>query len=760
MRLHSGFDRLRKALLLLTVFVLGFLIYSNTLESPFVLDDHADIRDNESIRLTRLDLKGLARAGFETLTSGPLPMRCVAQISFALNYYFHDYDVTGFHVVNILIHCLTAVFLCLFVETTMSIPSVQRLYGHPRLVPIFTALIWLANPIQTQSVTYIGQRMNSMAAMFYIMSFFFYARARSATGGSQKWALYFFCALSGLLGLGCKEITATLPFFILLYEWSFIQGADTGWLRRHRILLSTLAGVTALAAVVFWHKHLREIIAVSYPLREFTLIQRLLTEFRVVIYYLSLLAFPHPSRLNLDHDFPLSCSLFSPITTLFAIMTVAGLLGLAGYSIKRNPLLSFCIFWYFGNLVIESSVIPLEIMFEHRAYLPTMLVVFFAVACACKYLRRPALISILSFLVAVSALWTYQRNEAWKSDTVIWLDCVKKSPNKPRPHNNLGQILMRDGALTEAVGSFRKALELDPEYHTAHYNMAKALMDLGRVPEAVRHYNAALRIKPDFAEAHNNLAGIYEQHGMLTDAERHCKEALRIDPELAEAHVTLGNILTKQGDVDGAFGHYYEALRKDPEQAEAHNNLGNLFLKRGAREKAIAHYREALRMDSTLTQVYFNMANAFIQDGRLDEALKCYCCASRLAKAEDSLLQYNMGVVLGRLGRVPDAIAALEEAARINPDYTEAHYNLGIYLKQTGRLDEAMAHYREAVRVKPDYAEAWNNMGGILMQQGKIEEAVEHLSKALAIKPDHEKARQNLNRARVSLNKGKDGTKE
>ncbi len=125
----------------------------------------------------------------------------------------------------------------------------------------------------------------------------------------------------------------------------------------------------------------------DFSKNEFTIAQRALTQLRVVIYYISLLFYPHPSRLNLDYDFPLSYSLINPITTLPSLVLILGLVALGLYLAKKQRLISFCIFWFLGNLVVESSVIPLAIIFEHRLYMPSMLVGLVAVHCVYRHLK-------------------------------------------------------------------------------------------------------------------------------------------------------------------------------------------------------------------------------------------------------------------------------------------------------------------------------------------------------------------------------------
>lgn len=147
---------------------LGVGIYSNTLEAPFYFDDIKNIQDNPHIRLTKLNLKKIVNAAFNSYTTKKRP---ISYITFALNYYFHQYRLKGYHVVNIIIHILTALFLYLFIKKTLNTPLLSEKYDHPDAIAFFAALMWLAHPLHTQSVTYVVQRMNSMAAIFMCSHF-------------------------------------------------------------------------------------------------------------------------------------------------------------------------------------------------------------------------------------------------------------------------------------------------------------------------------------------------------------------------------------------------------------------------------------------------------------------------------------------------------------------------------------------------------------------------------------------------------------
>jgi hypothetical protein len=166
---------------------------------------------------------------------------------------------------------------------------------------------------------------------------------------------------------------AILPLFIALYEFYFFQKLDLSPKGR-KIVLGLVLSLLILLALGFaiWGKRYINVIIEGYQYRTFTMSERALTQFRIVLYYITLLIYPHPSRLNLDYDFPISKTILDPPATLISILIVAGLIGYSIWTAKKRPVLSFCILWYFGNLVIESSIFPLEMVYEHRLYLPAV----------------------------------------------------------------------------------------------------------------------------------------------------------------------------------------------------------------------------------------------------------------------------------------------------------------------------------------------------------------------------------------------------
>lgn len=604
--------------------------YARTMQAPFVLDDRRNISDNSHIRLERLTLAGLVEAGLESHAQ----QRPVANISLALNYYFHGYDVRGYHVVNLCVHVVTSLLIWRWVLLTLRLPW-HRARAVPPDLAFWIALLWAVHPIQTQAVTYIVQRMTSLATLFYVLALVLYAQARLTPGHRWRWGLYAGCGLSGLLALGSKEIAVTLPVFLALYEWYFVQ--DLRWTWRWRtsaVVASLLLGLGGLVWLYLganpWEMIVRDY-QMRYFTHDFTLPERVMTQWRVVLYYLWLLLWPHPGQLTLDHDFTLSHGLLDPPVTLLALLALLAMAGLAVWAARRDRLLSFGLWWYLGQLVLESSVLNLELLFEHRLYLPSILLIWLGVRLVCRGLSRPWMrLGVLSAVALLWALWTYERNGVWASEEHLWRDSIAKAPTKARPQNNLGDVLVRQGRVAEALPHFREALRLNATFPEVHYNLGFALAHTGQLAEAVAHYRTVLRLSPTYAEAHYQLGVVLLQRGQLAEAAESLRAALRLHPADVEALNNLGLALTSQGQMVEGIGVLREALRLRPAYAEAHHNLGVALVRQGQLAEAEQHFREVQRLKPDDPVAYESLGAVFKRQGRPAEALTAYRAALRL----------------------------------------------------------------------------------------------------------------------------------
>ncbi len=706
---HNTFNRRA----VFAIFLLGVLIYSNSLNCAFVFDDQPHITENSFIRITELSFENLYDAAFKS----PHVNRPVANVSFAVNYYLGKYNTAGYHVVNILIHLINGILVYIFSLLTLKQAGILA-PEHSRApqfstahISLFAALIFTAHPLQVQSVTYIVQRMNSMAVMFYLLSLIFYIGGRSTIVRWKRWTQWAGCLLCWFLALGSKEIAATLPLVLLLYEWYFFQNLSKDRLKQNLKYGLGLVVLLGLTAYMFLGSNPLDHIAGSYTHRDFTLEERVLTQFRVLVFYLSLFFYPHPLRLNLLHPITPSHSLWDPATTLFSLLILVLLFGLAVCIAKKQRLVSFCILWFFIHLVIESSIIGLENIFEHRLYLPMVGLALMTAYLFFYFLsahRTWVFIVPIAIIVSLGTA-TYFRNKIWQDPITLWYDVISKNPQSSRAHYNLGSDLAQQGRLMEAIDHLSAALRLKPDYTKAHNNLGLALFKQGNLDQAANHFLAALRIHPGNSAAHYNLGLVMAKRGHLKAAVNHYLEALRINPDFAEAHNNLGIALQAQGRLKEAVYHLSAALKIRPDYAEAHHNMGSALEMQGDVKKAVDHYLAALQTRPDDVQTYNNLGVALTQQGMLKEALQCYQEALRL-KPGDAGVYNNLGVVLQRQGKSKDAVEHYVKALKIKPDYAEAHNNLGIALAGQGRFAEAVDHFSAALRLRPDDTQARHNL--------------------------------------------------
>lgn len=634
----SRYSWVGRSLLLFCLAMAVAVVYSNTLQAPFYFDDWKNIQANSHIQLNSFSVQGLLDAGFRSFSSN----RPVANISFALNYLFGQFDTTGYHIVNIMVHIGAGIFLYLFLQTTFSLPLLRTTYEQKAgWVPFVTALVWLVHPLQIQSVTYIVQRMNSMAAMFYVLALLFYVRGRLAPAAITRTAMFVGCLVAGLLALGSKEIAVTLPVFIFFYEWYFFQDLRGEWLKRRPVYLGAMAAAILLAVYLLIGGHPVDVVMGGYLKRDFTMGQRMLTELRVVVFYLSLLLYPHPARLNLEHDFPLSTSLVAPASTLLSLLLLVVMAAGAVRLARKQRLYSFCLLWFLGNLILESSVIGLELIFEHRNYLPSMMLILMPVLWTSSL--RPAVVrrTLLVTTVVVLAVWSYERNSVWSDEETFWRDCVSKSPQKFRVYLNYGEVLERKG----------------------------------RDGESLMSYAESLRLKPDFMPAYFNLANVLMNNGLFTQAEKYYTEVVHLDPHYHEARLNLAVTLEKLGRYDEAEKQYHLLLRDNPRDEMVYNNLGNIYLRQGRLGDAKKSYHEALRLKPGYADAYFNLGNAFMKEGRLLDAVNSYRQSLSAQPADPDVL-YNLGIALERQQRFQEAMDNFAGALRLKPDFDLARYEL------------------------------------------------------------------------------------
>ena len=708
-------------------------VYANGSHAPFAFDDHHNISENHRIRIRRLGLNELLHAAFKSPTS----LRPVANASFALNYYFGKYDVVGYHIVNIAIHAINGilVYILVFVTIRSSERSIRSAgtfrRGSANWIALFTSLWFAVHPVQTQTVTYVVQRMNSMAVMFYLLCIILYVAGRHTRAKGRRWTIWAAGVACWAAALGSKEIAVTLPPVILLYEWFFLADVNGKRVVRRCGVVLAAAAILALPAVVLLNAHV-----VDFSLRDFSMGQRVLTQFRVVVFYASVLLFPHPDRLNLIHHIATSQSIMEPLATTAAMVLILGLFVLALSLARTQRLISFCIFWFLIHLLLESSILPLEMVFEHRLYLPMLgasgLCVTLLSRAAAGH-RHWATFAAVTATLALAAAANH-RNHDWGDPVILWSDVISKTPRSDRAHTNIGVTFIERGQPERAIVELRQAVTLKPHSEIAHNNLGNALLTRGQLVDAAVHLAEAIRIKPDYASALTNLGNLSRTRGDVDEAIRHYGRSLEIDPDLAQTHSNLGIALRSKGKIDEAIKHYLRALVINPDYDDAHYNLGNALQSQGKLDEAIRHYHQVLRLRPDYSEAHNNLGAALLTQGHVVEAIDCFRDALAL-DGDDAEAHTNLGHALQMEGELEESADQFRKAIALQPDKVIAHRSLAALYRNRGQVDRAVHHYSRAVAIDPENADAQFNLALTLHLSGQTQGAVRHYRQALQLDP-------------------------
>ena len=456
----------------------GIVVYFPGLSGPFLFDDLPNILNNEFIRLQDISQSALVRSA-ESTQAGPLG-RPVANLSFALNYFFASgFDSTHFKLTNLAIHVVNGVLVYWFLRLVISRSQTRVIRGdstsNPLMVnraALIAAVLWLVHPIQLTSVLYVVQRMTSLSALFVLLALISYMHGRISFIGGNRNAVFPMLLgplIFGGLGLLSKESAALLPVFILLLEfvlfsgespWRFWKNIPLG-VRRLVLIFATTALVSLAVIIVINH------FAPGYAGRPFTFTERILTEPRVLFFYISLILVPRINAFSLHHDdIGISDSLFSPWTTGFSIAGILMLVIVAVRIRKKWPIVALGILWFFAAHLLESTVIALEIAHEHRNYLASLgvvLVLTFAIFSGSQRVYRDrAMWIFFSLLISLSAITTFARSSQWSNDRSLYTYESLHHPNSARAALELGGMLANHGQFQAAQLALQNAAELQP----------------------------------------------------------------------------------------------------------------------------------------------------------------------------------------------------------------------------------------------------------------------------------------------------------
>ena len=564
-----------KAAILL--FILIALVYGHTLYCPWQLDDYANIVHNPKIQMDRINVDSIKNSFYAVPSSSRRLDRPVAYFSFALNWWYGKSHVKGYHVVNIGIHFLTAYFLFCTVLLLFQTPTLKKFDADGAYaIALLSAILWALHPIQIQAVTYIVQRMAQLAALFSIVGIFCYLKARLSIHAIHKSIYFAMCVFAFILGVGSKNNAILLPFSLILLEFVFFRDLKQKAVKKQAAIVFSLSIVAVMTLGVFLFLNGRIFSFVDwYSIRPFTLTERLMTQPRVVLFYLSQIVYPIATRFSVTHDVVTSVSLFSPWTTFPSILIVIAFVGYSIWRIADHPVLCFSVLFFFGNHLIESSVIPLEMIFEHRNYLPSLFL-FFPVSLGIykgiEYYRarkNPMVYFVslsMCFVLMGIGISTYIRNTQWQSIRTLWEDAMNKAPQSARPLQTLAWgYYGESGQIRSAINLYERSLQLN--FDRVYYKSI----------------------------SYNNLAGIY--FTKLRDYEKaveYAQKAVESYPDLTSANLMLCKSLGMLGQYDKAIERLNRLIETHPDHQNYLYLKGYILLKRSRPQEALDLFRKCL----------------------------------------------------------------------------------------------------------------------------------------------------------------------
>ena len=580
---------------------------------------------------------------------------------------------TGYHVVNILLHALSA-FLVFVILTRLEVPGAA-----------LAAVIFALHPVHVESVAWMTQLKNTLSGLLYLSAALLYL---GVSGGPKLQVRppsvrYVGALVLFILALASKTVTFSLPLVLLLVFWW--QRGRFDWRRDLPPLVPFFVAGAAAAAITIWME--REFIGARGEEFAFTLVERTLIAGRAVWFYLGKLAWP----ANLTFTYPrweIDAGVWWQYLFPLGVVVILGAL----WRIREKTRAPFAAFLMFcitlGPALGFVNVYPFRFSFvaDHFQYLASVPMIALAAGGLGWLIRRRdanawrRVEPIVAVAVAlVFGVLVARQSAEYVDAETLYRGTLERNPGSWMAHHNLGasELTAPTGRLDQAVGHLQAALRLNPRYADAHNSLGVAMKQKGRLDEAATHYEEAIRLRPEFAAAHNNLGAVRYLQDKLDQAEAHYRKALELNARYPDAQRNLGLVLARSGRSAEALDHFRKSVELDPESAEAHANLGSLLFRLKLYQEGIPHLQQAVRLNPNHAAAHYELANALQAANRLAEAIAAYQRALSFEEnARAAVVHNDYGVALALSGRVEEAIVQFTEALKLQPDDIDTRNNL------------------------------------------------------------------------------------
>lgn len=646
--------------------------YGGGLDAPFVFDDTGSILENPF--LTRVwPLTTSMRAPVPSAFAG----RPVAAFSLALSYASGDgLSPAAFRLWNLGVLAASSLVLFGILQRTLRRLEATSAISAPLALAV--AVLWVLHPLQTEVVSYITQRTESMMGLFALLTLYCairviesHERPRADRFSGGWWTIGAIIACG--LGMGTKESMVVVPVLVVMYDAVFGAGSLRGAFRERRVLYLGLAATWAILIAANAGTPRFRSAGFTAGVSAWTY---LANQAVMIVTYVKLAIWPHP--LVLDYGLTQPIALARALPSFIGVLLLVGLVVVAWF---RAPRLAFLGSWFFIALAPSSSLVPIatEVGAERRMHVPLAAVIVLSLVGiraalqrwwpASPFLRPAGASAAVATIALVFGTLTAIRAQTYRDPVALWHGVLAQRPHG-RAHYNLGIALKAAGRTSEALEQYRAAL---PEEPGAHYALGFELGTAGKFDEAARELQAFLSARPLDATAPKAavlLGQALARLGKTSEAEHAFRDALRMAPRDVDARGGLADVLLNMQRFQEAVPLYREFLALEPSNAGAHHNLGMALLQVQQESEAVTEFERAVALSPSDPSLHQSLGNALATTGRLDEAATHFRNGLALSP-RDARLMSSLALTLAIAGELDEPLALFRRARELAPDDPE-----------------------------------------------------------------------------------------
>lgn len=590
-----------------TVFIVAFVAHTNTLNNGFTFDDYHYIVESEFIKGWK-DFFSVYTRDYLALPQEKLDLtRPFMPLSLTFDYSIWGLNPFGYHLSNVILHSLNSLAVYLLAGSILGAGA-----------SFAAALIFAVHPVHVETVASATFREDLLVTFFYITSLVFYIRFSS----TSKKTYYFISFLAFFFALLSKEMAATLPLVLIIYDY-FLSGKPFSWKRW--LFYAPFWSLLALYLLFIYTIYSNIVVS---PAIKGSLSAVLYTASKITGSCIKLLIIP--VNLLADYNLHSSDSFLEP-SVFFPAALIATLLF---YLFKsRNKAFSFSAIFFFISLLPVINLIPtFNLLADRFVYLPSVPFCILAglmISTYGKKISGKSLLDKLSLFIFVCMLVLFFLNtlslsKVWKNDFTLWSNVLLKNPYSAKAYAAIGITHLKEERYDEALRMLIRSLELKPDYDKAHYNLGLIYKKKGFLDAATSEFKKAVEINSGYGKAYFMLGLALSKQRQYAESINAYEKAIKFMPDNAVLYNNLGNSYSARRSYKKALLQYETAISIDPSFADAHYNMGNAHFKAAHYNLAISSYEKSLAIDASNASAYFNLGNAFLAIGLTDEAVSAF----------------------------------------------------------------------------------------------------------------------------------------